>query len=167
MVLTNVDVPMPKTSSRSVKGHSDIDVLAISENEIVHIECEGWWGPPLSEESRRLEHLRERFDVAAVEIRNKFPFLAAYFEQPSKLRKVFVTSEKPLTSRGGPWERLERFCNKHRIELKEVREVLADLITELRNRYPKRAGIVGKEESFVTRLLIQLIGDGFLRVREV
>jgi hypothetical protein len=95
MVLTNVDLPMPKTSSRSVKGHSDIDVLAISEKEIVHVECEGWWGPPLSEESRRLQHLKERFDVAAVEIRNKFPFLAAHFEEPSKLRRIFVTSGKP------------------------------------------------------------------------
>jgi len=36
MVLTDVDLPMPKTSLRSVRGHSDIDVLAIKERNRAH-----------------------------------------------------------------------------------------------------------------------------------
>lgn len=165
MVLTDVDLPMPVTSSRRVRGHSDIDVLAIKEREIVHIECENWWGPSRDEENKKLGHLKERFDVAPLEIKGKFPFLTTHLNQAG-LRKVFVTSGKPRTSRGGPWERLERFCNKHDVELKEVKVVLAELITELVNKYPRKGGLVGREESFVTRLLIQLIGDGLLSARK-
>jgi len=39
-VATNLDLPMPKTEYRKVRGHSDIDVLAIKNNEVKHIECQ-------------------------------------------------------------------------------------------------------------------------------
>ena len=45
LVVYDVDLPMPKTDSRSVRGHSDIDVLAISNGEVVNVECQSWWGP--------------------------------------------------------------------------------------------------------------------------
>ena len=36
LVVYDLDLPMPKTDSRSIRGHSDIDVLAISNGEVVH-----------------------------------------------------------------------------------------------------------------------------------
>jgi len=45
LVVYDLDLPMPKTDSRSVRGHSDIDVLAISNGEVVNVECQSWWGP--------------------------------------------------------------------------------------------------------------------------
>ena len=105
LVVTDLDLPMPKTPSRRVRAHSDIDVLAINDREVVHIECEGWWGPAREDEIRRLEHIKERFDVAAVDIPRRFPFLKSYFAQPSRTKRVFVTSGKPQISRGGPWAR--------------------------------------------------------------
>jgi hypothetical protein len=55
LVAFNVDLPMPKTQSRSVRGHSDIDVLAISNDDIVHVECQSWWGPALLAEPKQLQ----------------------------------------------------------------------------------------------------------------
>jgi len=131
----------------------------------VHIECESWWGPSRDEEKKKLGHLKERFEVSPGELKGKFAFLTTHLNQAGP-RKVFVTSGKPTKSRGGPWERLETFCNEHDIELKEVKAVLEEFITELAKKYRRKDGRVGREESFVTRLLIQMNWDGLLPARK-
>ena len=45
LVIQNEDMPMPRTDTRSVRGHSDINIVAIKDGEAGHIECQSWWGP--------------------------------------------------------------------------------------------------------------------------
>ena len=49
-VVENEDLPMPSTEHRGIRGHSDIDVIAIKANELMHIECQSWWGPSKKDE---------------------------------------------------------------------------------------------------------------------
>ena len=158
MVLQDVDLPMPKTNGRSVRGHSDIDVLAINAIEIIHVECQSWWGPDRASESKQFQRLKDRFDHAPETIRARFPFL----KHNAKFVNVFVTSGKPKRGTGrGPWSRLQDFCTKNDIELREINAVIGDLIVELRRKYPK-PDRVGKEPP-LARFLLHLIHNDFLK----
>lgn len=158
MVIQNLDLPMPKTESRSVGGHSDVDVLAINKTEIIHIQCQSWWGPGRKSESKELQRLKDRFNHAPKIVLARFPFL----NRESKFLNVFVTSGKPKKGHGkGPWSRLQDFCAKERIDLREIDMVIRDLIVELRKKYP-RPDRVGKEPP-LARFLLYLIHNNFLR----
>ncbi len=158
MVIQNLDLPMPKNESRSVRGHSDVDIMAINKTEIIHIECQSWWGPDLASEKRELKRLKTRFDHAPKMIRERFPFL----KRNSKFVNVFVTSGKPKRGQGkGPWSRLQKFCAEEDIELREINMVIEELIFELRKKYP-RPDRVGKEPP-LARFLLHLIHNNFLR----
>ena len=81
------------------------------------------------------------------------------------IKNIFVTSGKPIKSRGGgPWDRLQEFCNKNYIKLVEINSIITELIAELRKKYPRRER-VGKEEG-IARFLIHLIHNNFLRTDE-
>ena len=156
LVVYDVDLPMPKTDSRSVRGHSDIDVLAISNDEVVHVECQSWWGPDRASEPKELKRLKDRFDVAPDVIRTKYPFLDC-----RTIRNRFVTTEKPKRlGTDGPWNRLQAFCSSNGIELVEVNTILRELVALLRQKYP-RPDRVGKEP-FLTKFLLHLIHNGFV-----
>jgi hypothetical protein len=147
---------MPKTDSRSVRGHSDIDVLAISKSEVVHIQCQSWWGPGKASEPKELNRLGCRFGVAPDVIRKKYPFLDG-----RTIRNRFVTTGKPKRlDTDGPWSRLQAFCFSNGIELVEVNTILRELVVLLRQKYP-RPDRVGKEPS-LTRFLLHLIHNGFV-----
>jgi hypothetical protein len=159
LVVENEDLQMPQTESRRVRGHSDIDVMAIKDGELVHVECQSWWGPARAEEERAFQRLRDRFEHAPEVIFDRYPFLDKH---ALATKRVFVTSGKPKRSRGnGPWDRLEAFCRKNGIELLEVNEVIEELISELRVKYPKAAG-VGREVG-IARFLLHLIQNDFLK----
>lgn len=156
LVVYDVDLPMPKTDSRSVRGHSDIDVLAIRNDEVVHVECQSWWGPDKNSEPKELRRLKDRFDVAPDVIRTKYQFI-----DERKVRNQFVTTGKPKRfNTDGPWNRLQTFCSSNGIELVEVNTILRELVTLLRQKYP-RPDRVGKEPS-LTRFLLHLIHNGFV-----
>lgn len=157
MIIENEDLPMPKTESRTVSGHSDIDVIAIKENEIIHIECQSWWGPSKEDEKKELQRLKDRFEHTPSLIFKKYTFLN---KDKFKLKNIFVTSGKPKKGRGGPWDRLQEFCNKNEIELVENFQIFKELISELRKKYPNY--IVGKEKG-ITRFLLDLIRYGFIK----
>lgn len=156
LVVYDVDLPMPKTDCRSIRGHSDIDVLAIRNGEVVHVECQSWWGPALDSEPKELRRLKDRFDAAPAVIRTKYPFLIEAI-----IRNQFVTTGKPKRlGTDGPWSRLQTFCSKNGIALVEVNTVLRELVSLLRQNYPSPAR-VGKEPS-LSRFLLHLIHNGFL-----
>ncbi len=158
MVLENEDLPMPKTEYRRVRGHSDIDVIAIKKGEIIHVECQSWWGPGKADESKEFQRLKDRFAQAPDAIFDKYNFLD---KNNFKIKNIFVTSGKPKKSRGnGPWDRLQDFCNKNGIELIEIDNIIKELIKELKKKYPKPEK-VGKEEGIV-RFLIYLMHHDFL-----
>ncbi len=155
MVVENEDLQMPRT-----RWHSDIDVIAIKDNKLVHIECQSWWGPSTgAAEAKDFKRLKDRFDHAPSEIFRKYSFL---HENNIAVKNIFVTSGKPKKSRGnGPWDRLEMFCNQNEIELVEISRVIADLISQLKQQYPTPHRI-GKEEG-IARFLIHLIHNDFLK----
>ena len=159
MVLENEDLPMPRTKERYVRGHSDIDIVAIDQNQLLHIECQTWWGPAKEHEENQLRRLKERFDEAREAIFDRYKFLD---RNKLQIRDIFVTAGKPEKSRGnGPWDRLRKYCESHDIELVETNDIIRDLIMELKERYPKPAK-VGKEKG-IARFLIHLIHNDFLK----
>jgi len=171
IVITNLDLPMPKTERRRVSGHSDIDVLAIKNNEIIHVECQTWWGPEKKNEKRELNRLKERFDVSSKVLFERYGFLKNVFQTPPPtITKVFVTSGRPKKIQEdeseGSWRRLKDFCEENGIQLKEINDIVKEFIEKIREKYPK-PNIIGKEESYVTRLLIHLIHNGFINERRI
>jgi len=156
MVIQNEDLVMPKTPSRSIRGHSDIDIIAIKDDAIVHVECQSWWGPALADEKKQFERLHDRFENAPYVIFKKYRFLKC--RRPSR---VFVTSGKPKKSTGhGPWDRLADFCSERDIELVEINTIIRELVLVLRERYPCPQRI-GKEPT-LSRFLLHLIHAGFI-----
>lgn len=95
MVIENEDLPMPRTEYRSVRGHSDIDIMAIKDTELLHIECQSWWGPKKGDEEEEFRRLKDRFEQAPVVIFEKYNFLD---RGKLKIRNIFVTSGKPKKS---------------------------------------------------------------------
>lgn len=158
LVIENEDLPMPKTLTRKIRGHSDIDVIAIKDNELIHIECQTWWGPSKENEPKEFQRLLDRFNFAPNEIFQKYTFLNSTKFQ---IIKKFVTSGKPKKSRNGPWDRLEAFCNSNNIELIEIDCVIRDLINILRIKYPSPDKI-GKEQG-IARFLLHLIQNDFIK----
>jgi hypothetical protein len=157
LVVENEDLQMPQTENRRVRGHSDIDVMAIKDGELVHIECQSWWGPARDEIEGVLQRLKDRFEHAPEVIFARYPFLGGF-----TVKRVFVTSGKPKRSRGsGPWDRLEAFCAANGIELLEVNDVIEALISEFRVKYPRPAEI-GREVG-IARFLLHLIHNDFLK----
>ena len=57
-MVENEDLQMPLSENRRVRGHSDIDVLAIKDNELIHIECQSWWGPAKKDEQKDFKRFR-------------------------------------------------------------------------------------------------------------
>ena len=158
MVVQNEDLIMPKTEHRSIRGHSDIDVIAIRHDSIIHAECQSWWGPGKADEPREFRRLADRFENAPDTIFTKYSFLD---RERFVLHRVFVTSGKPKRSTGrGPWDRLQHFCSEHQIELLEINTVIKRLARRLLQRYPGN-GIVGKEPT-LSRFLLHLIHAGFI-----
>ena len=162
MVIENEDLLMPKTEYRRIRGHSDIDIIAIKDAELVHVECQSWWGPTKANEEKEFQRLEDRFKLAPDLIFRKYGFLN---KDELRMRKnIFVTSGKPkkhVRKKKGPWDRLQDFCNRNEIELVEIDSIINQLIAELRKKYPKPERI-GKERG-IARFLIHLIHKGFLK----
>jgi hypothetical protein len=162
VVISNEDLPMPLTAYRRVRGHSDIDVIAIKDNELLHVECQSSWCPEKKDENKQLRRLKDRFEHASHSVFKNYSFLD---QSKLSIKNIFVTGGKPSKSRGnGPWDRLQGFCNKNNIELVETNSIITELIAELRKKYPKPER-VGREEG-ITRFLIHLIHNYFLRADE-
>jgi len=158
MVLQNEDLIMPKTEHRAIRGHSDIDVIAIRAGSIVHAECQSWWGPATAEEPREFRRLAVRFEHAPDMIFSKYRFLD---RDRFTLSRVFVTSGKPKKRTGhGPWDRLEGFCADRQVELLEINTVIRRLARRLVDLYPN-PGIIGKEPP-LSRFLLHLLSAGFI-----
>ena len=159
MVIENENLPMPRTKYRRVRGHSDIDIIAIKDTELVHIECQSWWGPAKKDEEKEFRRLKDRFEQSPDIIFKKYKFLD---RDKLRIKNIFTAGGKPKKSRGnGPWDRLQKFCSKNGIELIEINSIIKELIVELKKKYPKPEK-VGKEKG-IARFLIHLIHNNFLK----
>jgi hypothetical protein len=138
--------------------HSDIDIIALKEGELLHIECQSWWGPSPKDEGKDFQRLKNRFENSQRQIFDKYKILD---KDKLKLKKIFVTSGKPKKLTCGPWKKLQDFCDGHGIELIDRQDIIKELISELKKRYPHPSR-VGKEEG-ITRFLLDLIHFGFIK----
>lgn len=153
IVLENEDLPMPK----GVPGRGEADIIAFKDGKLVHVECMAYWGT--MPKNKAFQQLNNKFKRVQAHIFEKYNFLKQY----EPIIKIFVVGGRADNPRAnGPWNRLQEFCGKERIELIEVNTIVEDLIRELREKYPKRKGIVGKEEG-IARFLIHLIYNDFLK----
>jgi hypothetical protein len=159
MVSENIPMKMDKSETRTVQGHSDIDVLAINNDEIIHIECQTWWGPSYAEEPKHFDRLKSRFGKSKSFIFEKYQFLD---EEKQKVKKIFVSGgkAKQYPTGNGPWDRLEQFCKQNNIELVEINTIVSHLLKEINLKYPP-GGKIGKEEGLL-RLMIHLLHNGFI-----
>lgn len=162
LVSENIKVKMPKTESRNIQGNSDIDVLAIGETEVVHIECQSWYGPSTEQEKKFFKQLITRYECGKKHIKETYPFLSL---ENKKFKRVFVTSGKPSNkkSESGPWDRLEKHCNLNKIKLLEINDIIDSHIKLLKEKFPNKSSHIGKQEG-VTRFLMHLIRNGFLKI---
>jgi len=159
VVIENADLLMPRTEYRQVRGHSDIDVMAIKDSELIHIECQSGWAPSKKDEQKEFRRLKERFEQARRLVHERYLFLN---QSSIRIRNVFVTSDYTRKKlRGGPWYRLQQFCSGNEIELMEIKEVVGELLTELKRRYPRSQNL-GKEEG-IARAFLYLIHNDFLK----
>jgi Holliday junction resolvase len=147
MVVENEDLKMPKGA------HSDIDVIAIKENTLLHIECQSQWYPGISKEGEEFKRLKKRFDYAPNFIFQKYPFL----DKKIQWKKVFVTQ-----SSKGLLGRLRELCAKEEIQLIELNDIINNLISELKGKYPKDGSKVGNEKG-IARFVTHLMQNGFLK----
>lgn len=158
LVIENQDLQMPYDEYRKIRGHSDIDVLAIKNDELIHIECQSWWGPSLAEEAKEFRRLKDRFEHTVTLVFERDAFLN---RNKMKVKNIFVTSGKAKKSTGsGPWDRLKSFCTENEILLVEINDIIRELIAELKMKYPKPE-LVGKETG-IARFLIHLAHNDFL-----
>ena len=161
-VVENEDLLMPRTEYRGVRGHSDIDIIAIKGSELTHVECQSWWGAfKKTDEQKEFRRLKDRFEQARELFltSEKYSFLN---QSSLKMRNIFVTTDETKNKpRGGRWDKLQQFCSSNGIELVEIKSVVSDLIAELRKKYPSPQK-VGKEEG-ITRALLYLAQHEFLK----
>lgn len=155
IVLENEDFPMPE----GVPGRAEADIIAFKDGKLVHVECAVWWGPGITGEQEAFDRLNSKFQRAQDSIFRRYGFLKRY----GPITKIFVTSTTNANQQHGrPWDNLQRFCDENEIRLIEINTIVEDLIRELRKKYPKRKGVVGKEEG-IARFLLHLIHNDFLK----
>lgn len=153
IVLENEDLENPQ----GVGGRAEADIIAFNKNELVQVECKAYWGT--GPENEEFQRLRQKFQLVQDQIFERYKLLKQY----KSISKIFVVGGKADNPRpNGPWSRLQAFCKKEKIELIEINTIIEDLIRKLRDKYPRREGIVGKEEG-IARFLLHLIHNDFLK----
>jgi len=128
--------------SRRVKGWRDIDVLAISKNEICIIQTKSY---AIFKRTRKesIEAIKEYFREAEKFIANKYDI------KDKKIRKLFIadlglskTFIKSLSAEG--------------IEIKKLKDIFLEYLNILHKLYPDIYHL-GKEENNVTRIFMFII----------
>ena len=150
LVIENEDIVLPKKSNRIVQAHSDIDILAIKENEIIHAECVLFWGPSKKDEPKWKAKLKDNLQKAEEKIKQNLG-------NQIKIKNVLVVGYKPNNPKeDGPWRRLEVFCSEEDIILIDLNDVIKKLIHNLKKKYPKSKGKVGKHNKLISFLIYLL-----------
>lgn len=169
VVLENMTFFLSSGENRQVGGHSDADVIALKDGEVVHIECQTNWVPDRSKRNSQHQKLLNRFQAAEQIFPQIYSAIDSILSQssPRHTRKIVVAGSPQNPRPDGPWAALQQFCQEHDITLIETGQVLREIVQVLRSRYPHPSERIGKEESFVVRTLIELIRRGMINLEEV
>lgn len=149
ITITNITYPTGKGRI------SDIDVLAINANSVVHIECSTWWEPTPKNVEKENIRLLNKFSCAEKYIFSQYPFLEKLTGKKIT-EKILITSGSKEKSHWGEalLPNLQTFCERNNIKLIEIKDFIDELINILKSKKKEK---IGREESHSIRMLIQLI----------
>jgi len=146
-------LPKEKTGKKQSQW-SDIDILAIKENEVKVVECKAFLG--VEPKERVVEKIGKHFKIGSEYIVNIYPWLK------NKKMSFLVVAEAPRNLQS------YKTLLGNNIELKHFKEVIEGVLNYLRTHLPpdKYKGAIGygiKEEENMCRLLLTLLSYGFIR----
>lgn len=150
LVSQNIQFRLPR-GERRVAGWSDIDVFALAPGESIIVNCKSFLGTKSAE--KMASDLVRWFD-------NAFSFLQESekyrcWVQGTKVRKVVFVDVSVLKA--------ERILQEKGIEVVRYEDILTELIGLLREELDARGeGRIGKEEDPLLRMLVAMIGKGFI-----
>jgi hypothetical protein len=150
LVSQNIQFRLPR-GEKKVAGWSDIDVFALARGESIIVNCKSGLGFKGAE--KVANDLVEWFDNAVrfLQVSEKY----RWWVQGTKIRKVIIVD----------WSvrKAERLLQETGIEVKLYEDILRELIGLLREELDARGeGRVGKEEDPLLRMLVAMIGKGFI-----
>ncbi|MQY59071.1 MAG: hypothetical protein GH144_05620 [Clostridia bacterium] len=146
-------LPKEKTGKRQSQW-SDMDILAVKENEVKIVECKAFLG--VAPREIVIKRIKERFEIGSEYILKSYPWLK------DKKMSFLLIAEAPRN--------LESYKSLlgDNIELKHFREVIEKVLSHLRTKSPpdKYKGTISygiKEEENMCRLLLTLLAYGFIK----
>jgi len=145
-------LPKERTGKRQSQW-SDMDILAIKQDEVKFVECKAFLGvAPKEMVAKRIE---EHFEIGSEQIIKSYPWL-------KNKKKVFLLiAEAPRNLES------YKILLGNNIQVKHFEEVIEDVLRHLRTKLPpdKYKGAIGygiKEEENMCRLLLSLLSFGFI-----
>lgn len=147
-------LPKEKTGKRQSQW-SDMDILAINEDEVKFIECKAFLGVASGEIVTK--RIKERFEIGSEQMIKKYPWLK------NKNKSFLVVAEAPKNL-----ESYRTLLSDEGIHLKHFKDIIEGILSHLREKLPpdKYKGAIGygiKEEENMCRLLLSLLSYGFIK----
>lgn len=150
LVSQNIQFRLPK-GEKKVAGWSDIDVFALAPGESIIVNCKGFLGIKSAE--KIASDLAGWFDNAIAFLQESEKY--RWWVQGTKVRKVVFVDTSVLKA--------ERLLQEKGIEVVRYEDILRELIRLLREELAgKEKGRIGKEEDPLLRMLVAMIGKGFI-----
>jgi len=146
---------LPREKTGKQPQWSDIDVLAIKNDEVKFVECKAFLG--VAPKERVVKKIEEHFKIASEYIVDIYPWLK------NKRKTFLVVAEAPKNLQS------YKTLLGDNIELKHFKEVIEGVLKHLRTKLPpdKYKGAIGygikEEEENMCRLLLTLLSYGFIK----
>ena len=145
-----------KTGKRQSQW-SDMDILAINQDEVKFVECKAFLG--VAPKEILVKRIKEHFEIGSVQIIKSYPWLK------NKNKSFLVVAEAPSNL-----ESYRTLLRDNEIRLKHFKDIIQGVLSHLRKKLPpdkyKTTIAYGiKEEENMCRLLLSLLSYGFLKRR--
>ena len=149
-------LPKEKTGKKQSQW-SDMDILAINQDEVKFVECKAFLGTTSKEVVA--ERIKEHFEIGSEQIIKNYPWLK------NKNRSFLVVAEAPSNL-----ESCRTLLRDDEIRLKHFKDIIEGVLSHLRKKLPpdKYMSAIAygiKEEENMCRLLLSLLSYGFLERR--
>lgn len=145
-------LPMERTGKRQSQW-SDMDILAIKQDEVKFVECKAFLG--VAPKEMVAKRIKEHFEIGSEQIIKSYPWLK------NKNKSFLVVAEAPRNLQSYKTPLADN------IELRHFKEVIEEVLGHLRSKLPpdKYKWAIGygiKEEENMCRLLLSLLSFGFI-----
>ena len=147
-------LPKEKTGKRQSQW-SDMDILAVKENEVKIVECKAFLG--VAPKEIVIKKIKERFEIGSEQMIKSYPWLK------NKNKSFLVVAEAPRNL-----ESYRTLLRDDGIRLKSFKDIIEGVLSHLRKKLPpdKYKGMIGygiKEEENMCRLLLSLLSYRFIK----